>query len=50
MIHALDPLRELTFWSMLCRLLLAMLCGGVIGYGLRHRHRALSTAEADCRQ
>lgn len=33
MIHALDPLREYTFLSAVCRLLLAMLCGSVIGYG-----------------
>ncbi len=33
MIHALDPLREFSFLSALLRLLLAVLCGTVIGYG-----------------
>ncbi|MBR6377534.1 MAG: MgtC/SapB family protein [Oscillospiraceae bacterium] len=33
MIHALDPLREFTFATALLRLLLALVCGVVIGYG-----------------
>ena len=33
MIHALDPLREFSFLSALLRLLLALACGTVIGYG-----------------
>ena len=33
MIHALDPLREFTFLSVLCRMLLAVVCGAVIGFG-----------------
>lgn len=33
MIHALDPLREFSFLSVLLRLLLALVCGTVIGYG-----------------
>ena len=33
MLPALDPLREFTFAGVVVRLLLAMTCGGVIGYG-----------------
>ena len=32
-------MQELTFWSMLARLLLAMACGGVIGYGRSKKDR-----------
>lgn len=40
MIHALDPLREFTFVSALLRLLLAMICGGLIGYGRSRQARS----------
>ena len=33
MLAFLDPLREFTFVSAVLRMLLAMLCGGVVGYG-----------------
>lgn len=33
MLEALNPLREFTFLSAVIRLLLALICGGVIGYG-----------------
>ncbi len=33
MLHFLDPLREFTFAGVLCRLILAMACAGLIGYG-----------------
>ena len=40
MLHALDGLRELTAASMLLRMLLAMICGGLIGIERARRHRA----------
>ena len=33
MLSIFDPLREFTFWSVVLRLLLAMLSAGIIGYG-----------------
>ena len=33
MLSILDPLRTFSFAGLLCRLLLALLCGGIIGYG-----------------
>ena len=40
MIHALDPLREFTLLSVLLRLLLAMVCAGVVGYGRSRQARS----------
>ena len=31
MLHCFDPIRTLTFWAILVRLSLAVVCGGVIG-------------------
>ena len=39
MILALDPWREFTFLSVVCRLLLAMASGGIIGYGRSKQQR-----------
>ncbi len=36
----LAGLRKFTFWSALLRLMLAMLCGGVVGYGRSQKARA----------
>jgi len=40
MIQALDPLREFSFLSALVRLLLAMLSGGIVGYGRSRKARS----------
>ena len=39
MIHALDPLREFNFWTVLLRLFLALVSGAVIGYGRSKKDR-----------
>lgn len=39
MLHTLDPLRELNTLSLLLRLTLAMLCGGLIGMDRERKHR-----------
>ena len=31
MLHCFDPIRTLSFWAILVRLTLAIVCGGVIG-------------------
>ena len=31
MLHCFDPIRTLSFWAILVRLTLAVVCGGVIG-------------------
>ena len=31
MLHCFDPIRTLSFWAILVRLSLAVVCGGVIG-------------------
>ena len=40
MLRFLDPLREFTFLSALLRLLLAMVCSGVVGYGRSRQARS----------
>ncbi len=44
MIHALDYLREMNFLSVTFRLVLAMLCGGIIGMERGRRHRTSGLA------
>jgi len=39
LIHLLDPLRELTFAGVTVRLLVALLCGGMLGLERERRHR-----------
>ena len=31
MLHCFDPIRDMTFWAILARLTLAVICGGLIG-------------------
>lgn len=31
MLHCFDPIRDMTFWAILVRLTLAVVCGGLIG-------------------
>lgn len=31
MLHCFDPIRDMTFWAILARLTLAVVCGGLIG-------------------
>ena len=40
MLHCFDPIRTLSFWAILVRLTLAVVCGGVIG---AERETKLST-------
>ena len=40
MIHALDPLRQLTMESVVLRLMLAMIFGGILGFNRAKKGRA----------
>ena len=42
MLPFFDPLRQFSFWSVVFRLLLAILCGGIVGYGRSARNSAAS--------
>ena len=37
MLPLFDPLRQFTFWGVLCRLILALACAGLVGYGRTKR-------------
>lgn len=41
MLHCFDPIRDMTFWAILVRLTLAVVCGGLIGAGARDQSAGL---------
>ena len=38
MLHCFDPIRDMTFWAILARLTLAVICGGLIGAEREKNH------------
>lgn len=39
MLKMLDPLREINFYSVAFRMILACICGGIIGIEREYKHR-----------